>query len=96
MPMYDFECQDCHKRFEDLLFEGDENPACPACASRNTVRLVSMPSPLKTGAFPFKVGPVYQPFVDRVRAAEAGKLPTCGGGCASCQAAAPAAPAKDK
>ena len=95
MPMFDFECEDCHCRFEELVFEGDAFPPCPDCGGTNTKRLVSMPSPLKTGAFPFKVGPVWQPYVDKVRKAEAGLLPNkCGsGGCSACpHAVAPTTP----
>ena len=44
MPLYDFECQDCGRRFEDLVFEDDEeNPVCPKCGSTNTLRLISEP-----------------------------------------------------
>jgi len=57
MPMYDFYCSSCHTAFEDLVF-GAENPPCPHCGSTETERRVSAPSPLKTGAFPFKPGPV--------------------------------------
>ena len=47
MPLYDFECQDCGRRFEDLVFEDDEeNPVCPKCGSTNTLRLISEPSPM--------------------------------------------------
>ena len=83
MPLYDFECQDCGRRFEDLVFEDDEeNPVCPKCGSTNTLRLISEPSPMLKNAPPFKVGPVNQVFLNR----------TCGGNCASChQGSAPAA-----
>ena len=57
MPMYDFVCTACGTKFEDLVF-GNETPACPSCGSAATERQMSAPSPLKTGAFPFKPGPV--------------------------------------
>ena len=53
MPLYDFECQDCGRRFEDLVFEDDEeNPVCPKCGSTNTLRLISEPSPMLKNAPP--------------------------------------------
>ena len=93
MPLYDFECQDCGRRFEDLVFEDDEeNPVCPKCGSTNTLRLISEPSPMLKNAPPFKVGPVNQVFLNRIKQAEAGIAPPCGGNCASChQGSAPAA-----
>ena len=85
MPLYDFECQDCGRRFEDLVFEDDEeNPVCPKCGSTNTLRLISEPSPMLKNAPPFKVGPVNQVFLNRIKQAEAGIAPPCGGNCASC------------
>jgi putative FmdB family regulatory protein len=59
MPMYDFSCQDCAAVFEELLVKNETAAVCPKCGSVSTVRLVSAPSPLKTGAFPFKPGPVH-------------------------------------
>lgn len=48
MPTYEFECQDCRKRFEvttsvrehDHLKE--EPPACPQCGRRRTRQLASL------------------------------------------------------
>ena len=57
MPLYDFECHDCRHIFEELAFDDDDVVTCPKCGSANTSRMVSAPSPLKTGAFPFKIGP---------------------------------------
>ena len=84
MPMYDFLCNKCKTRFEDLIFTDEELPCCPRCGSKDTNRLLSLPSPLKTGAFPFKVGPVNQSFVNRVRQAESGIAPSCTGTCGQC------------
>jgi len=72
MPMYDFSCQDCAAVFEELLAKNEDVAACPQCGSVGTVRMVSAPSPLKAGAFPFKPGPVH-PMASRM--AEG-----CGGG----------------
>ncbi len=58
MPMFDFYCSSCELQFEELVF-GDEKATCPQCGLENIDRMVSAPSPLKTGAFPYKVGPVH-------------------------------------
>lgn len=74
MPMYDFICTACGTKFEELVHD-TAAPVCPLCGSSGTERQMSAPSPLKTGAFPYKPGPV-RPL---------GKgLPSCGGnGCGS-------------
>ncbi len=72
MPMFDFHCPTCQNLFEDLVF-GDEIPPCPQCGEVRTERRVSAPSPQKTGAFPFKVGPVH-PVMHT-------PTPSCGGNC---------------
>lgn len=84
MPMYDFLCAACGAKFEELC-RSEENaaPACPQCGSTDTQRQLSVPSPLKTGAFPFKVGPVH-PLASKMGKGLAG----CGGSCASSPAPA--------
>ena len=89
MPLFDFECEDCGKHFEELRFDDDNDlPCCPDCKSKNTRRLLTMPSPLKKNPFPYKVGPVNQAFVNNVKRAEAmaarGMSPcsSCGSSCA--------------
>jgi len=77
MPMFDFECPSCGNVFEELVFE-DEIPACPKCGAA-TEKRVSAPSPLKTGAFPFKIGPVHPGFKAMQQNAS-----SCGGSCSSC------------
>ncbi|MBQ7457323.1 MAG: zinc ribbon domain-containing protein [Desulfovibrio sp.] len=57
MPLFDFTCTQCGHIFEELV-RGSEKPACPACGSQETTRGIAAPSPLRTGAFPFKIGPV--------------------------------------
>ena len=71
MPIYDFSCPQCANVFEELQFGEELAPPCPKCGAQATVRLLSAPSPLKTGAFPFKPGPVHA-------AMRMGS--TCGGG----------------
>ena len=74
MPIFDFVCTQCGKEFEELIHKTEEaNPPCPACGSK-TERKMSLPSPLKTGAFPYKLGPV--------RPMSRGGAPSCSGsGC---------------
>ncbi len=99
MPLFDFECEDCGKHFEELLFDDDDPmPCCPVCNSAKTRRLLTMPSPLKKNPFPYKVGPVNQAWVNNVKRAEAmaaaGKSPC--GSCTSCShGAGAAAPGKE-
>ena len=40
MPVYEYSCRKCSKRFEQLLF-GREKPACPKCRSTDLERLFS-------------------------------------------------------
>ena len=79
MPMFDFYCPTCQKTFEELVFD-DTNAPCPHCGNTGTERRLSIPSPLKTGAFPYKVGPVH-PLAKKMARAN---TPACGS-CASGQ-----------
>jgi len=58
MPIYEFECEECGDRFEELTAAG-AGAACPSCGSERTRRLYSMVSP-----------PGRQPRGARVRADE--------------------------
>lgn len=40
MPIYEYECKDCGKNFEYLVF-GSEKPDCPACKSKKINKLMS-------------------------------------------------------
>ncbi len=53
MPLFDFECKDCGKIFEELVFDDNEFPPCQECGGSETMRRVSAPSPLKTNPFPY-------------------------------------------
>jgi putative FmdB family regulatory protein len=44
MPLYEFECEQCGSRFEELLRSGDA-AACPECGSSATRRRYTPPSP---------------------------------------------------
>jgi putative FmdB family regulatory protein len=45
MPIYEFECDECGERFEDLVAAGAAAIVCPACGSERTRRLMSSVSP---------------------------------------------------
>ncbi len=76
MPLYEFYCADCAKNFEEIC-STEQTPACPTCGGQNVSKEISAPSPLKTGAFPYKVGPVH-PIANRMP-----KAGCSGGGCGS-------------
>lgn len=84
MPLYDFTCPVCQHRFEELSFAGDPAPACPRCGHTETHRELSAPSPLKTGAFPFKIGPVHPLAKNLAGRNRLNTTPPCHGHCASC------------
>ncbi len=48
MPIYEFECNRCKRRFERLMKIGEEAPVCPACGARQ-VRKVA--APFRTNAW---------------------------------------------
>jgi putative FmdB family regulatory protein len=45
MPIYEFECEQCGERFEELVAAGAVDAACPRCAATRTRRLLSGVSP---------------------------------------------------
>jgi len=45
MPVYEFECEGCGERFEELTGVEARGLACPACGSERTRRLLSPVSP---------------------------------------------------
>jgi putative FmdB family regulatory protein len=45
MPIYEFECEQCGNRFEELVRSGTESLACPQCSSTRTRRLFAPVSP---------------------------------------------------
>jgi putative FmdB family regulatory protein len=44
MPIYEFECEGCGARFEELVAAG-QGVACPSCGSEQTRQLLSAVSP---------------------------------------------------
>jgi len=45
MPIYEYECEGCGARFEELVAAGAEGVACAECGSTRTRRLMSSVSP---------------------------------------------------
>jgi putative FmdB family regulatory protein len=45
MPIYEFECEECGSRFEELVAADTAAPACPECGLARTRRLISNVSP---------------------------------------------------
>lgn len=41
MPIFEYECKECHGSFE-LLIRSDTKVACPACASERVARKLSL------------------------------------------------------
>ena len=45
MPLYEFDCEECGKRFEELVQSEALALACPTCGSKQIHRLLSPVSP---------------------------------------------------
>jgi putative FmdB family regulatory protein len=45
MPIYEFECEQCGERFEELVAGGATDVACPRCGAVHARRLISNVSP---------------------------------------------------
>ncbi|HVY95779.1 MAG TPA: zinc ribbon domain-containing protein [Solirubrobacterales bacterium] len=45
MPIYEFECEECGERFEELAGPEVTSAPCPACGAGRTRRLISPVSP---------------------------------------------------
>jgi putative FmdB family regulatory protein len=41
VPIYEFECEECGARFEELIAAEAPSPACPQCGAARTRRLIS-------------------------------------------------------
>lgn len=44
MPTHDFRCRDCDGAFEEWVRKHEDLPPCPACASADVERMLSMPT----------------------------------------------------
>ncbi len=54
MPIYEYECSKCGRRFEELVSAGGEAPACPHCGDKNPTRLLSSCKSKSKGGAPLK------------------------------------------
>jgi putative FmdB family regulatory protein len=45
MPIYEFECEECGNRFDELLGSAEDAPACPRCGSHRARRRLSSVAP---------------------------------------------------
>jgi putative FmdB family regulatory protein len=41
VPIYEFECEECGERFEELVLGERPEASCPACGSKDLRRLIS-------------------------------------------------------
>ena len=42
MPIYEYNCQDCSKTFEKIIWKSeDKEVSCPYCQGKNTIRVLS-------------------------------------------------------
>ena len=41
MPLFEYRCRDCEKRFEEIVL-GEAKPRCPSCESRKVEKLLSV------------------------------------------------------
>jgi putative FmdB family regulatory protein len=42
MPIYEYQCDKCHAKFERLVFRSDEATDCPECGSLDVQRMMSV------------------------------------------------------
>lgn len=45
MPIYEFECEECGSRFDELVAVEATAPPCPRCGARRSRRLLSTVAP---------------------------------------------------
>ncbi len=50
MPMYEYRCNKCDKKFEDLVLSRDARVECPKCAATDVDRLMSACNFKSTGS----------------------------------------------
>jgi putative FmdB family regulatory protein len=49
MPLFQYECKNCHAEAE-VLVRGKEKPACPACGSKKLHKLLSTVRPMSASS----------------------------------------------
>jgi putative FmdB family regulatory protein len=45
LPIYEFECEECGSRFEELVAADTAGPPCPSCGATRVRRLISSFAP---------------------------------------------------
>jgi putative FmdB family regulatory protein len=60
VPIYEFECEECGRRFDELVAAGAAAPPCPSCGAERSKQLLSNVAP-----------PARQPRGAKVRSDEA-------------------------
>lgn len=79
MPIFEYVCNACQKEFEEIVL-GGEQPACPACGSKDTTKLMSR-GVFRTGG-PIVAG---SPSASAVTTRGKSACASCSGGnCSSC------------
>jgi len=41
MPIFEYRCEKCENRFEQLVFRSSDKPDCPNCGSQEVEKMVS-------------------------------------------------------
>ena len=52
MPIYEYRCETCGKRFEELVMKSSQKIACPGCDSDDVERELSLFASSATGCSP--------------------------------------------
>ena len=52
MPIYEYRCEDCGRRFEELVMNSSQKVVCPDCASDDVERELSLFSSSAGGCSP--------------------------------------------
>jgi putative FmdB family regulatory protein len=90
MPLYEFECEACHKRFERIQKFSDPTPdVCPNCGKGPVKKLFSSP------AIQFKGSGFYITDYPKKSSSEAGSKSSSGGGSDSSSSSSSASKSTD-
>ncbi len=84
MPIFEYKCNDCGHEFEELVFDRDECPACPKCASEKTGKLMSAVRAKVGGFRPDTGGDDGGGIQSSPSTASSGCAGCSGGDCSSC------------
>lgn len=76
MPIFEYECAQCHEKFEMLVFRSDEQVTCPNCGSDGVQKVMSV--------FGFKSGGDKGAASSRMGSGASSCAGCAGGSCSSC------------